>query len=268
MITDYLTIILFVIVVIVILLLFRYEKIKAIILKEIKKRNIKKEINMAYDKVRATENLKTISFACNSDDNKTKMLACKFFDSDNTVEIKENINTIYDISREINKNDNLDNSIIFMNTNCNEIGKISEISDLLNPQIGIMTDIESKVLDTENTENILKSKYEIIEVLPPEGIAIFNYDDKYIKKLADKTFKEKVLYGIENEELDYYIDNIREDEKNLKFNINNNKEKVEFNTKIENKEYLIDILGAVTVCSVLGINLKKTSKSLEKTIEI
>ena len=43
----------------------------------------------------------------------------------------------------------------------------------------------------KNMDNIMKTKYELVEELPTDGIAIFNYDNEYIRKLADKTFKEK-----------------------------------------------------------------------------
>ena len=55
----------------------------------------------------------------------------------------------------------------------------------------------------------MKTKYELIENLPTDGIAIYNYDNEYIKKLADKTFKEKILYGLEEvESLDLYAEDI------------------------------------------------------------
>lgn len=270
MITDYLTIISICIVVIVLyLLIFKNRTIKTQLLNQIETRKRKKEINIAYDKMKTIKNLKTVSFACNLDDNKSKILAHKIFNNDtNTIEMKENINTIYDIAREINKNKNLDNSIIFMSTNCNEIGKVSEISDLVNPQIGIITDIESKALDIDNMENILKAKYEIIEVLPTEGIAIFNYDDKYIKKLADKTFKEKILYGIENEELDFYAYNIEEYDDEMTFIVSNNKENIEFRTKIKDRENVLVILGSIVVCNVLGLSLEEISKRIKNIEEI
>src|SRR5699024_12853157 len=56
---------------------------------------------------------------------------------------------------------------------------------------------------------IAKTKYELIEELPADGVAIFNYDNEDIKKLADKTFKEKRLYGLKDiENVDLYAENI------------------------------------------------------------
>lgn len=271
MFTDNLTTIsIFIVIAIVLyLLLLKNRTIKMKVLNEIEKRKRNKEINFAYEKMKTIENFKTISFACSSSRNKSKILACKIFnDSKNIIEIEENINTVYDISKKINENSSLNNSTFFMSTNCHEIGVISEISDLVNPQIGIITDIESKYLNIDNMENVLKAKYEIIEELPPEGIAIFNYEDKYIKKLADKTFKEKILYGIDDDVLDFYAYNIEEYDDKMTFLINNNKEDVKFSTKIKTRENVLNILGAVVVCNISGLKLEEISKRIKIIEEI
>ncbi len=78
------------------------------------------------------------------------------------------------------------------------IGDIKELSKLTQPRIGgVITSVGPTHLETfKNLDNITKTKYELIEELPTDGVAIFNYDDEHLKKLADKTFKEKKSYMV------------------------------------------------------------------------
>jgi len=91
----------------------------------------------------------------------------------------------------------------------------------------------------------MKTKYELIEELPPEGIAIFNYDNKYVKKLADKTFKEKLLFGMEDvEKLDLYAENIEVTEEGTMFTIRDKKgNSVQCKTKLLGKHNIYNILA-------------------------
>src|SRR5690606_41859727 len=105
------------------------------------------------------------------------------------------------------------------------IGDIKELGELVKPKIGVITSIGPTHLETfKNMDNIMKTKYELIEELPTDGIAIFNYDNEYIKKLADKTFKEKILYGIgNNEQLDIYAEEVEVSEMGSTFTIKDKK---------------------------------------------
>ena len=112
----------------------------------------------------------------------------------------------------------------------------------------------------------MKAKYEIVEVLPADGLAIFNYDNEYIKKLADKTFKEKILYGLkENEKLDIYVDDIEIVKEKINFTI---KDKdgysIKCSTKILEKKDLYNLLAGVSIAYALGLNFNEIKKGISK----
>ncbi len=74
------------------------------------------------------------------------------------------------------------------------VGEIRELSRLVHPQIGILTSVGPQHLDTFRTmERIEKTKYELIEALPDDGLAVFLNDDGIVRKLYDKTQKPKAL---------------------------------------------------------------------------
>jgi UDP-N-acetylmuramoyl-tripeptide--D-alanyl-D-alanine ligase len=66
-------------------------------------------------------------------------------------------------------------------------GDIRELCNLASPQIGILTAVGPQHLERfKSIENIAKTKYELIESLPPGGLAVFNCDNKICAELADK----------------------------------------------------------------------------------
>ncbi|MBQ7519629.1 MAG: UDP-N-acetylmuramoyl-tripeptide--D-alanyl-D-alanine ligase, partial [Clostridia bacterium] len=78
------------------------------------------------------------------------------------------------------------------------VGEIKELSRLVHPQIGLLTAVGPQHLDTFKTiQRIEKTKYELIDALPEDGLAVFLSDDAIVTKLYEKTEKPKLLCGKE-----------------------------------------------------------------------
>jgi len=75
-------------------------------------------------------------------------------------------------------------------------GGIKLLCDIAKPKIGILTGINEQHMATFGSqENIIKTKYELIESLSIGGIAFFNAKNKYSVDLYNKTTIKKYLYG-------------------------------------------------------------------------
>ncbi len=78
------------------------------------------------------------------------------------------------------------------------VGEIKELSRLVHPQIGILTAVGPQHLDTFKTlERIKKTKYELIEALPEDGLSVFLDDGDIVTGLYQKTGKARLLAGRE-----------------------------------------------------------------------
>lgn len=76
------------------------------------------------------------------------------------------------------------------------VGGIKLLCNIARPKIGILTGINEQHLATFGSlENIIKTKYELIESLPPDGLAFFNAKNKYCLELYKQTGIKKFLYG-------------------------------------------------------------------------
>ena len=73
-------------------------------------------------------------------------------------------------------------------------GDIRELCELASPEIGVLTAVGPQHLERfKSIENIAKTKYELIESLPPDGLAVFNCDNAICAELADKTDDKRVV---------------------------------------------------------------------------
>ncbi len=67
-------------------------------------------------------------------------------------------------------------------------GEIRELGRLVHPAIGILTAVGPEHLERFGSiENVVKAEFEIVETLPPDGLAIFNGEDETCQQLARMT---------------------------------------------------------------------------------
>lgn len=223
--------------------------------------------DMAHEKVRSFKNLKVVGITGSYGKTSTKfitgtILASKY----DTLITPSSYNTPMGLSKVIN-NDLSDNHEIFVaEMGARNIGEIEEVAELCGPQIGILTSIGPAHLETfGNIENIAKTKYELIESLPTDGIAIFNYDNEYVRKLADKTYKEKLTYGVDSDDADIFALDIEVSEMGSKFLLADKYgNKVSCSTKLLGKHNILNLLAGACAGLSLGMSLVEIARGIEK----
>ncbi|MBM3152041.1 MAG: UDP-N-acetylmuramoyl-tripeptide--D-alanyl-D-alanine ligase [Chloroflexi bacterium] len=79
-------------------------------------------------------------------------------------------------------------------------GEIAFLCDLALPQIGVVTNIGTVHAERAGSqEAIAQGKAELVQALPPspEGVAILNYDDPWVRPMAEKTRARVFFYGLD-----------------------------------------------------------------------
>ena len=80
---------------------------------------------------------------------------------------------------------------------CYVPGDIRFLSDIALPHIGVITNVGPSHLERMGSmEAIANTKAELIEALPPDGVAILNGDDARVRGLRDRTRARTVMYGL------------------------------------------------------------------------
>ena len=250
-----------------------YFQPKIMILANILVAPIEKKINMYYyekaqEKIKSMKNLKVVGITGSFGKTSTKFVTATILDEKyNVLKTPESFNTPMGISKVINSDLNDDVEVFIAEMGARNIGDIKELAKLTSPSIGVLTSIGPAHLETfKNIENIMKTKYELIEELPADGVAIFNYDNEYIKKLADKTFKEKILYGLENiDELDIYATDIEVSKLGSTFTLKDKEgNEIRCTTKLLGKHNIYNLLAGASVGTALGLSFEEIKRGIEK----
>ncbi|MFL5726723.1 MAG: UDP-N-acetylmuramoyl-tripeptide--D-alanyl-D-alanine ligase [Chloroflexota bacterium] len=75
-------------------------------------------------------------------------------------------------------------------------GEIAELARIGRPEIGVVTAVQSVHLSRIGTiEAIEQAKGELVEALPPDGVAILNADDERVRRMSSRTAARVMTYG-------------------------------------------------------------------------
>lgn len=108
----------------------------------------------------------------------------------NILATPENINTPIGIARLILNNLTKHHEIFIVEMGAYFRGDIKKICNLVHPEIGILTGINESHLEKFKTiENTIKTKFELIESLSKDGLALINGDNKYCSEQILNTGK-------------------------------------------------------------------------------
>jgi UDP-N-acetylmuramoyl-tripeptide--D-alanyl-D-alanine ligase len=81
-------------------------------------------------------------------------------------------------------------------------GEIAFLCDIALPQVGVVTNIGTVHAERAGSqEAIAQGKAELVQALPPapEGVAILNFDDPWVRKMEEKTKARVFFYGLSPE---------------------------------------------------------------------
>jgi len=111
----------------------------------------------------------------------------------------ENQNTLIAVAQLIKQQLQPKHQILIVEMGAYKKGEIKRLCQLVKPKIGLVTAINLQHLGLfKSLGNLLTAKYELIQALPSDGLAIFNVNNQYTLAMAKKTKKVKVkLFGQE-----------------------------------------------------------------------
>ncbi|MBN1666862.1 MAG: UDP-N-acetylmuramoyl-tripeptide--D-alanyl-D-alanine ligase [Anaerolineales bacterium] len=76
-------------------------------------------------------------------------------------------------------------------------GEIKFLCDLAQPVVGVITNVGTVHAERAGSqEAIARGKAELVQALPEDGVAILNYDDPWVRPMAEKTPARVFYYGL------------------------------------------------------------------------
>lgn len=180
-----------------------------------------------------------------------------------TLPTPQNYNTPYGLMLTINnKMDKFVEYFIAEMGAC-EVGQIKELCDFVKPKYGILTRIGVAHLDSFKTEeNIQKTKFELIESLPNDGIGILNKDDEKQVSYKIKNNCKIVWIGIDNE-ADYKAYDIKYSHKGMNFKVRIDNKEHEFSSTLIGRANIYNILAGIALAHELGMNIEDIKRGVK-----
>lgn len=197
----------------------------------------------------------------------TEILSSKYI----TRATPKNYNTPYGLMITINNYLDKFDEILVAEMGAYTTGRIKNLCNFVHPKYGILTVIGEAHLETFKTkENICKTKFELIESLPSDGIAVLNRDDPYQVNYKLKNNVPVIWIGINNKEADIYATNIKCGSFGMSFDCHYDSDKViKLKTKLLGSHNIYNILASVALALKFSININdiKTSVASLKATE-
>ena len=190
----------------------------------------------------------------------------------NSFATPKSFNTPYGLINSINNYLDKFNDIFIAEMGAFRIGEIKQNCKIVKPKYGIITTIGEAHLESFGSrENIMKGKFELVESLPKDGLAILNGDDEYQLKYKIKNKCDVLWIGIDNKDVDLRATNIKLSGSGTTFDcvFKGDKKKYTFNTKLLGKHNVYNILAGILLGKQLGLSIEELKRGVSsvKTIE-
>lgn len=151
------------------------------------------------------------------------------------------------------------NEVFIVEMGAKQPGDIKEICDLVHPEIGIVTAVGEQHLESFKTiENVQRTKFELIDSLPTDGLAVVNNDFPFVANRKVDNVK-CIRYAVsECGPAEYIAEDIRYSAHGTSFTVvTPTGEKFGFSTHLEGECNVSNLLAAIIVALRLEVPIEK-----------
>jgi len=143
-------------------------------------------------------------------------------------------------------------------------GGIKFLCNISKPKIGILTGINNQHLATfASQKNIVKAKFELIDSLPMEGLAVLNWDSELIRDNF-KSSINNIKYSV-SEKQDVWAEDIKGGKEGISFKLLfKTGENYDLNLNINGVQNVPNLLAAVAVGRKLGMETEAIVERLKE----
>lgn len=232
----------------------------------------------AINKLRSMNNLKVIGITGSYGKTSSKNILSDILNVKyNALPTPKNLNTYYGLMMTINNNLDKFTDVFIAEMGAYVRGEIKGLCNFVKPKYGILTTIGTAHLETFGSEeNIVSAKFELIESLPKDGIAVLNGDDPKQINYKLKNDVRVIWTGIKNTDVDVRAVNIKCTNKGTNFDVlfKDDEKKYHFETKLLGEHNVYNILASIALGYEFGISMDeliyavKLVKPIEHRLEL
>lgn len=181
-----------------------------------------------------------------------------------------NFNTTLGVVRTVREQLKPHHQIFIVEMGAKQRGDIKEICDLVHPTIGVVTAVGEMHLETFGSiEGVLKTKFELLEALPSNGVGIINIDSEPI---ANATMHHKcniISYAVKNNDADYRATNINYTPQATSFDISVRGDVTEgFTTHLAGRGNILNLLAATAIADEMKVPTSMQKRAMRQIEQI
>lgn len=146
----------------------------------------------------------------------------------------------------------------------NHAGEIAALAKIAAPDWAVVSNVGPVHLEffPDGIAGIARAKYELVEALPPDGIAVLNFDDNYVASFGRGMGDRAVFYGL-NEGADVRAVNIAEaGPDGVTFTVEAQGEQAEVRLQMLGRHNVLNALAAIAVGLRSGMSLAECAAAL------
>ena len=180
----------------------------------------------------------------------------------NTLPSPKNYNTPFGLMITVNNYLDKFTDIFIAEMGACQAGDIKELCDLVHPKYGIITRIGL----AHSQENIQKTKFELVESLPDDGLCVLNGDDEWQRSYKKKSGCRVKWIGIESEDVDVRAVNITLSPEGTEFDcmVKGDSNKYHFQTRLLGQANVYNILAGIALGLEFGMNMEQLKAGVRK----
>lgn len=135
----------------------------------------------------------------------------------------------------------------------NHAGEIRRLAEIAEPRIGVVTTVgHAHVEAFDSIDGVAAAKRELIESLPPSGVAVLNAEDKRVLAFRDWHTGRTLTYGF-SEKADVRAVNLNFHPEGASFTVCG----VPFETRLIGRHAILNILAGLTVATLFEFDLRE-----------
>lgn len=181
-----------------------------------------------------------------------------------------NFNTTLGVIRTVREMLKPYHQVFIVEMGAKQLGDIKEICDLVHPEAGIVTAVGPMHLESFKTiENVQRTKFELIDSLPADGLGVVNNDFEYIANRKVDNVKCR-RYSVDSpNHADYYASDIKYDTTGTTFTINNADGPVlTLHTRLVGSCNVSNLIAAAIVAIEMGVSNDKIRYAVERIEQV
>ncbi len=176
-----------------------------------------------------------------------------------------NFNTLLGVVRTIREQLRPQHQIFIVEMGAKQQGDIKEICDLVHPSIGIVTSVGEAHLETfKSVENIQKTKFELIDSLPKDGLGVVNFDSQSIKNYKFHSPCPIVSYSIEEPAAERRARDVQYNASGLLFTLDFGSEQHQFRSPLLGGGNVLNLVAGIVVASHLGVTANHLQRAIQQ----